>query len=92
MFLQPQRYITENIGVDKRRIFIPSVGIPQSIDYNQSSELMKDIREFAADEVYLIYDNIRIRGKWIKHLEYLNKWLDVKTIKIQEFEVWLKNN
>jgi len=92
MSIQPQRFITENISTNKKRIFIPSVGIPQSIDYNQSSELKSEINRFEVDEVYLIYDNVRIREKWIKHLEYLNKWLDVKTIKTQEFESWLKNN
>jgi len=92
MSMQPQRFITENIGNDKRRIFIPSVGIPLSTDYNQSSELKKEIQDFAVDEVYLIYDNVRIREKWLKHLDYLNEWLDVETIKKQEFEVWLKNH
>lgn len=92
MTIQPQRFITENIKENKRRIFIPSVGIPLSTDYNQSSELKKEIKEYSVDEVYLIYDNIRIREKWLRHLEYLNNWLDVKTIKKQEFELWLKNN
>jgi hypothetical protein len=92
MSVQPQRFITEDIAKDKRRIFIPSVGIPQSTDYNQSSELKKEIKEYDVEEVYLIYDNVRIREKWLKHLDYLNEWLDVQTIKKQEFEVWLKNN
>lgn len=92
MAVQPQRFITEDIGDDKRRIFIPSVGIPQSTDYNQSSELKKEIQEYSVDEVYLIYDNVRIREKWLKHLDYLNVWLDVKTIKKQEFDVWLMSN
>jgi hypothetical protein len=92
MTVQPQRFITENINENKRRIFIPSVGIPQSTDYNQSSELKKEIQEYSVEEVYLIYDNVRIREKWLKHLDYLNRWLDVQTIKKQEFEVWLKNN
>jgi hypothetical protein len=92
MTVQPQRFITENINENKRRIFIPSVGIPQSTDYNQSSELKKEIQEYSVEEVYLIYDNVRIREKWLKHLDYLNKWLDVKTIKKQEFEVWLSKN
>lgn len=92
MSVQPQRFITEDIAKDKRRIFIPSVGIPQSTDYNQSSELKKEIKEYDVEEVYLIYDNVRIREKWLKHLDYLNEWLDVETIKKQEFEVWLKNN
>ncbi len=92
MTVQPQRFITEDIKENKRRIFIPSVGIPQSTDFNQSSELKKEIQEYSVEEVYLIYDNVRIREKWLKHLDYLNKWLDVQTIKKQEFEVWLSKN
>lgn len=92
MTVQPQRFITENIKENKRRIFIPSVGIPQSTDYYQSSELKKEIQEYSVEDVYLIYDNVRIREKWLKHLDYLNKWLDVQTIKKQEFEVWLSKN
>lgn len=92
MTVQPQRFITENLNENKRRIFIPSVGIPQSTDYYQSSELKKEIQEYSVEEVYLIYDNVRIREKWLKHLDYLNKWLDVQTIKKQEFEVWLSKN
>ena len=92
MSVQPQRFITEELGKNKRRIFIPSIGIPQSTDYNQSSQLKKEIKEFDVEEIYLIYDNIRIREKWLKHLDYLNEWLDVKTIKKQEFDIWLKNN
>lgn len=90
--LQPERFITEEITENKRRIFIPSVGIPQSIDYNQSSVLKKEIKEYSVDEVYLIYDNVRIREKWLKHLEYLNEYLDVQTIKKQEFDLWLQKN
>ena len=90
--LQPERFITEEIGQGQRRIFIPSVGIPKSTDYNQSSELKKEIKEYSVDEVYLIYDNIRIREKWLKHLDYLNEYLDVQTIKKQEFDLWLTNN
>jgi len=90
--VQPERFITEELGVKKRRIFIPSVGIPQSIDCNQSSELKKEIKEFSVEEVYLIYDDVRIREKWLRHLKYLNVYLDVKTIKKQEFDLWLKEN
>lgn len=90
--IQPERFITEDLTNKKRRIFIPSVGVPQSIDYNQSSVLKNEIKEYSIDEVYLIYDNVRIREKWLKHLEYLNEYLDVQTIKKQEFDLWLKKN
>ena len=54
--------------------------------------IKKEIKEYSVDEVYLIYDNVRIREKWLKHLEYLNEYLDVKTIKKQEFDLWLQKN
>lgn len=90
--IQPERFITEELSNNKRRVFIPSVGIPQSIDCDQSSALKKEIKEFSIDEVYLIYDDVRIREKWLKHLNYLNEYLDVKTIKKQEFDKWLLIN
>lgn len=90
--IQPERFITEEIEGKKRRIFIPSVGIPQSFDCNTSSKLKKEISEYSVKEVYLIYDDIRIREKWLNHLSYLNEYLDVKTIKKQEFDIWLQKN
>jgi hypothetical protein len=89
--LQPHRYITEDLGSNKRRIFIPLVGIPQSIDCNQD-DLKKEIEEFEVDKVFLLYDDVRIRNKWINHLDWLNDYLEVKTIKKQEFESWLTKN
>ena len=90
--LQPERFITEEIGDNKIRIFIPTVGIPQSVHCEQSSELKKEIIEYSVKDIYLIYDDLRIREKWLKHLDYLNLHLDVKTIKKQEFELWLQKN
>ncbi|MEX0684474.1 MAG: toll/interleukin-1 receptor domain-containing protein [Balneolales bacterium] len=92
MSIQPERIITEELGSNKRRLFIPSVGIPQSIDCNQSEEIKKEIQDFHIENIYLIYDDLRIRGKWLNHLDWLNKYLEVRTIKKQEFEQWLQAN
>lgn len=92
MNLQPQRFITEEVAENKRKIYIPTVGIPQSINCNQSQELKNQIKEYEVENIYLIYDNLRIRDKWLKHLDWLNKYLDVKTIKKQDFEQWLQQN
>ena len=91
MDLQPQRFITELLPNKKRRIFVPSVGIPQSFDCHQSEEIKKEITEYDIDKLHLIYDDLRIRDKWLKHLEWLNEYLEIKTIKKQKFEEWLQN-
>ena len=90
--VQPERFITEELGSNKRRIFIPLIGIPQSLDCNQSAELKKEITDYEIVSIYLLYDNIRIRQKWIKHLDWLNDYLEVKTIKKQEFDKWLQTH
>lgn len=90
--LQPERFITEVTGNNKKRIFIPLVGIPQSIDCEQSSALKQEIKESDVDKILLIYDDLRIREKWLKHLDYLNNHLDVKTLKMQNFDTWLSSN
>lgn len=90
--LQPQRFITEYLGENRRRIFIPLVGIPQSINCNQSAELKKEIKEYDIESIHLIYDDIRIRNKWIQHLDWLNEYLEVKTLKKQGFDLWLQKN
>jgi hypothetical protein len=89
--LQPERFITENIAGQKMRIFIPLVGIPQSTNCEQSSAL-KSIKDFQVDKILLIYDDLRIRDKWLKHLDYLNAHLDVQTLKMKNFDIWLQSN
>jgi len=90
--LQPERFITEELSDSKRRIFIPTVGIPQSMNCYQSHELKNQIKEYEVESIHLIYDDLRIRDKWLKHLEWLNKYLEVKTLKKQDFDQWLQRN
>ena len=90
--LQPERYLTEDFAENTKRIFIPLIGIPQSIDCNNSSNLKQKVKEYDISDIYLLYDDLRIRDKWLNHLDYLNKHLDVKTIKSKDFDQWLKNN
>lgn len=90
--LQPERLLTEDLGDKRRRIFIPTIGIPQSIDCNQSDELREEIEEFDIESIHLIFDDVRIREKWLKHLDWLNKYLKVQTLKKQNFDSWLQKN
>ncbi len=88
--LQPERFITEEISSDKINIYIPSVGIPQSMDCHLSEELTKASSNYAKACVHLIYDDLRIRNRWLNHLHWLNDQLRIKTIGKKEFELCLK--
>lgn len=92
LILQYERVITEKKENDVKNIFVPAVGIPQSFDCEQSENIKREIKASDHANVFLIYDDLRIRNKWLDHLKWLNRQLDVKTIGTKEFEKWLKEN
>jgi hypothetical protein len=93
IIVQPERILTEDLPNNERRIYIPTIGIPQSTSC-QSAEIKKEMLNYTITSIKLIYDDLRIREKWINHLEWLNSNLkvDIKTLKKQDFESWLQKN
>jgi len=88
--LQSEKFITVNNGDGKELVVIPTVGVPQAFTYNQSEELVARIKSKNVKEVFLLFDHRNIREKWIKHLDWLDNYLPIKTIKIVMAEEWLK--
>ena len=72
--------------------YIPAIGVPQSMDCYESLEMLKKwlYGSKIPDKVFLIYDNLRVLPRWIAHLDWMNQYLEVKTIKKQEFASWLQ--
>lgn len=89
--VQPEKILTEDRPNGERIIYIPTIGIPQSISC-QSAEIKKELLGYDKVSIRLIYDDLRIRDKWLKHLEWLNDNFkkDIKTLKKQDFELWLQ--
>lgn len=89
--VQPEKILTENLPNGEHIIYIPTIGIPQSISC-QTAEIKKELLGYNEVSIRLIYDDLRIRDKWLKHLEWLNNNFkkDIKTLKKQDFEVWLQ--
>lgn len=85
-------FLVETRQNRKKWYYIPAIGVPQSMDCYESLETLKKwlVGGVMPDRVCLIYDDMRILPKWIAHLDWMNKYLEVKTIKKQDFELWLK--
>jgi hypothetical protein len=88
--LQSEKFITIKRSDGKELVIIPTVGVPQAFTYNQSEELVARIKSKNVAGAYLLFDHRNIREKWIKHLDWLDNYLPVKTIKIVKVEEWLK--
>lgn len=89
--VQPERFLTEKLPTGQRIIYIPTIGIPQSMSC-QSAEIRHEFEKHKDISIRLIYDDLRIRDKWLNHLDWLNDNFkkDIQTLKKQEFKSWLE--
>ncbi len=83
--LQYSRYIVQKLDNDKLKIYIPTVGVPQSINCHNSQKLIEKIESKEVESITLIYDELSIRNYWLEHLDWLNDYLKVKTLKKIDF-------
>ena len=49
---------------------------------------IKKIESNEIESIHLIYDEMSIRDYWLEHLDWLNDYLEVRTIKKQTFNHW----
>ena len=85
-------FLVEKMSDGDFRYYIPAIGVPQSMDCHESLKMLERWSGKMPDKVFLIYDDLSVLPRWIEHLDWMNKYLEVKTIKMQEFESWLKKN
>lgn len=91
VIVQPEKFLTEDLPSGKRIVYIPTIGIPQSLSC-QSAEIKKELYKHEDVSIRLIYDDLRIRDKWLQHLDWLNDNFkkDILTLKKQDFTTWLQ--
>lgn len=87
--LQPEKFLTLTKKNGNEIAIIPTVGVPQSLTYNQTEELIKRIRKNKLPEIFLLYDHRNIIEKWQKHLIWLDLYLPIKAVKVTEIENWI---
>ncbi|MFD2918106.1 toll/interleukin-1 receptor domain-containing protein [Terrimonas rubra] len=86
--LQYSRYITQDVSSGKRIVYIPTIGIPQSVNCHSSEKLISKIEKNKIESIHLIFDEMSVRDRWLEHLDWLNKYLNIQTIKKQKFNDW----
>lgn len=81
--LHPDKFISVYIN-NEEYIIIPTIGVPQSLNCNNAEELILRIKQEKPKYIYLLYDHVNIRDKWLHHLEWLNQYLPVQSLKLSE--------
>jgi TIR domain-containing protein len=87
--IQPERFITLIKSDGSRLDVIPTVGVPQSLNFNQIEELVELIRKSKTPKPFLLYDHRNILEKWESHLQWLNLHVPVKAIQVTNLDKWM---
>ena len=83
-------FLVEQRETKKFWYYIPAIGVPQSVNFQESLKMLSRWGVTMPERVFLIYDDLSILPQWIEHLDWMSNYLEVKTIKKQEFASWLK--
>lgn len=73
----------------EKSIVVPAIGMPKALNCEESQTLIKSIYKEGVDKIYILYDEIHIRDIWVRHLNWLNEHLPVKTKEIGKVSEWL---
>ena len=88
--LQPEKYITIQDSSGGLVMIIPTIGIPDSLAYNRTEDAMAAMLGSKPAAAFILFDHNNIREAWQNHLAWLDGYLPVKSIKIQDATGWLK--
>lgn len=73
----------------EKSVVVPAIGMPKALNCEESQTLVKSIYEEGLNKIYILYDEIHIRDIWVRHLNWLNEHLPVKTKEIGKVSEWL---
>jgi hypothetical protein len=88
--LQPEKFITLEKTSGSKLVVLPTVGVPHAFRYNKSDDLIKKMQNHNKSRPYLLYDHRNIRDNWVKHLDWLDSYLPLQSVKITDIKAWLQ--
>lgn len=82
--VQPQQWISVGgRGCGKSLVVVPAVGVPTSGRINEIFDSLEDPSMNTRD-VWIIYDNRGILNTWLKHLDWLDMHLPLRTVRMAQ--------
>lgn len=85
--VQPTRHVDVHCDANTFTRVIPAVGVPDSEAFHVSA--LAPAGGLAPKQVVLLYDSLNVTAAWRTHLDWLQDYLPVKTIKVFEVDQWL---
>lgn len=79
--VQPQRWISIELTPGSDLAVVPTIGVPTSDRINEVFEAIADAGSGSAG-TWILYDNRGLLASWLKHLDWLDSYLPVRSVKM----------
>jgi len=79
--VHPEQWISVDIR-GRRLSVVPAIGVPTAQRINEIFEAIASTNEPQRDDLWIVYDNRGILNNWLRHLEWLDKHLPIRTIQM----------
>jgi len=83
---QPGRYVELSREGGPSAIIVPTVGVPDAVRYQEIEERMADHGD---RELILAFDARGVLQRWLKHLDWLETGMRVRSVKIGNIHDWM---
>lgn len=77
-------------GTEEEYLFVPAIGVPQSLDFQNIDFKLRDEISKAKD-IYLIYDDSSLLKSWNEHMTWLNGQLKIHSLNRTHFNEFFQN-
>lgn len=88
--VQANRHVLVSKIAGKSIATIPSVGVPEAINYQEIHQIYEEKADPGIFETILLYDHRNVRETWCQHLSWLDRHLPVRSVRITEVTQWLQ--
>jgi hypothetical protein len=87
--VQPERYISVELGKDNKIAVVPTIGVPRADRYQEIDDAIRKYDQ-DANLIWLLYDERGILNTWLSHLDWLDSHLPLRSVKVSKCGEQLK--
>jgi hypothetical protein len=89
--VQPARYVDVFKDETTFSRVIPTVGVPDSESFQTGTGALAPVLGKTPKQIVLLYESLTVAKAWRAHLDWLDGYLPVRTVKAVEVDQWLAN-
>lgn len=88
--VQPERWISIDLGLGKSLAVVPTIGVPNSQGINQTFDAISKAGS-GTSGIWVLYDSRGLLASWLSHLDWLDGYLPARSMRLASVDGALRS-